>query len=105
MIEKFNLLKPAEEGIEETKNNTGTTVTSGGHTFHKLNFNRIPEEKKRAKPPIGMNALSRNNMKKEIDPNEESKGDMLNSDPNATSNRKGGSCPNVKNAIEADYES
>ena len=100
-MEKFNVLKPTEEGDEEQKNTTATVIATGGHTFHKLNFSRIPEEKKRAKPPIGMNALSRNNMKKEFDPNEESKGEEMpfTSGPKEKNNGKGGSCPTVSNAI------
>ena len=39
-------------------------------------------------------------MKKEIDSNEESKDDMFSSDPKEKNNRKGGSCPNVNNAIK-----
>ena len=101
------MLKPADDGEEETKNTEGTVIATGGHTFHKLNFYRIPEEKKRAKPPIGMNALSRNNMKKENDPSEayeESKGDVPNPDLKENHNGKGGSCPNVNNAMR-DQES
>ena len=105
-MEKYNVLKPAEEGDEETKNTETTVIASGGQTFHKLNFIRIPEPKKRSKPPIGMNALSRNNVKKEFDDtNEESKGEMqFSSDPKETNNGKGGSCPTVSNVMR-DQES
>ena len=55
--------------------------------MHKLSFSRMPEEKKRNKPPIGMNAASRKNNKfGDIeDPDEESKEEakdtLLDSDP------------------------
>lgn len=64
VMDSFNVIKTTQEvhdGQEETKKEI--IVSSGGHTFHKLNFNRIPEEKKRSKPPIGINALSRSNVK------------------------------------------
>ena len=101
-MEKYNVLKPAEEGDEETKNTETTVIASGGQTFHKLIYSRIPEAKKRSKPPIGMSALSRNNLKKDLaDPNEESKGEIqVGLGPNETNHGKGGSCPTISNVVQ-----
>ena len=65
MIERVNVIKTTSEESKKI------IVSSSGHTFQKLDYDQILEEKKSKKPLIGMRALSRSNMRTDGESDEE----------------------------------